>query len=181
MKENLLRIKPSVWVLIAIMLIAVFFGLNLLNYKSPKTILVPGIACGLIIILGAMQFRRELRAGIMTPSGEPEVAQKEVESEDLDEIDAAPSQDNSAYFSGFLWLLGFTLVIYLVGFIYATFLFITLFTRFNSKHNWILSGIIGVVGAAVFWLAFVYFLQSDLWSGAVFQWFNLSHLTLSAK
>jgi uncharacterized membrane protein YfcA len=162
-------------VLIAILLITIFFGVNLFAYNSPKTFLVPAIACGLILVLGAMQLRKELNGDTKKTDSTAASA----ESKPKKQGKVAAKQSDREYFIGFCWLVGFAIGIYLIGFTYSTFLFLLCFIRFNSKHNWFTSGLIAVLGTAVFWGCFVYLLQSELWGGAIFQWFDLAIPTLT--
>ncbi|HOG47692.1 MAG TPA: tripartite tricarboxylate transporter TctB family protein [Anaerolineae bacterium] len=152
-----MKLKSDTWVLIAILAVTLFFGLQLFAYDSLKTTLVPAVACGLILVLGAVQLRGELIAGATAQAG-----------------DAAAKQTNTRYFVGFCWLVGYAIAVYLIGFMGGTFLFLLLFFGLSGKHTWLKSGLIAALGTAVFWLSFVYWLQTDLWSGIVVRWLNLS-------
>jgi hypothetical protein len=160
-----MKIRSSSWVLIIVLLITLCFALSLLSYQSLKSILVPAIACGLILVLGAEQLRRELIAGARDGSAKKD--------------DARARQTHIRYLIGYGWLAGVTTAIYLIGFIYSTFLFLSLVLRFTGKLSWLKSSATALLGTAVFWLIFVYWLQSDLWGGAIFKWFDLNIPTLT--
>ena len=165
--EIIVKVRSGSLVLIIILAITLFFGLYLFTYKSLKTILVPAIACGLILVLGAVQLRRELIASAKADS--------------VKTADEKTKQTNIRYLMGYGWLAGLTIAIYLIGFIYSTFFLLFLFLRFNGKKSWFKSFIIAILGTAVFWLSFVYWLQTDLWGGVIFNLFNLNLPTLTAK
>lgn len=160
-----MKIRSDSRVLIVILAVTLLFVLYLFQYKSLKTILVPAIASGLILVLGTVQLRKELTAG--AKSG---IAEK---------ADENKKQNNIGYLIGYAWLVGYTVAIYFVGFIYSSFLFLLFFFRFGAKLTWLKSGVLGILGTAIFWLSFVYWLQSDLWGGAIFNWFNLHLPTLT--
>ena len=158
-----MKMKSGSWVLIIILTTALFFGLYLLAYNSLKTILVPAIACGLILVLGAEQLRREIVAGAKTVG---------TGIDNVKPMDEEARQTNIRYLIGYGWLAGFAITIYLTGFIYGTFLFLFFFFHFSGKHVWFKSFMIAILGTAVFWLSFVYWLQSDLWGGVIFDLFT---------
>ena len=160
-----MKIRSGSWVLISILAVTLFFGVYLFYYQKLKTVLVPAIACGFILVLGTLQLRRELIAGAKIDSSRT--------------IDEKRKQSNIRYLMGYGWLVGYTAAIYLVGFIYSTFLFLLLYFRFGGKFTWFKSGMFAILGTAIFWLTFVYWLQSDLWGGALFNWFNLNVPTLT--
>jgi hypothetical protein len=161
----MMKIRSGSWVLIVILAITLLFVLYLFYYQSLKTILVPAIACGLILVLGTVQLRRELIAGAKIDSTKT--------------VDEKRKQTNIRYLVGYGWLVGYTGAIYLVGFIYSSFLFLLLFFRFGAKLTWLRSGMFAILGTAIFWLSFVYWLQSDLWGGVIFNWLNLNIPTLT--
>ena len=158
-----MKMKSGSWVLIIILAIALSFGLYLLAYNSLKTILVPAIACSLILVLGAEQLRREIGAGAKTTGAD---------NDNVKPMDEEARQTHIRYLIGYGWLVGFAIAIYLVGFIYATFLFLFFFFCLSGQHRWFQSLMIAILGTAVFWLSFVYWLQSDLWGGVIFDLFT---------
>jgi hypothetical protein len=167
-----MKIKPGTIVLIVILGVTLFLAGCLFTYHGIKTILVPAMACGIILVLGAIQLSNELIASAKTAGANVGSSKT---------VDEKARQKNIEYFIGFGWLIGYTIAIYLIGFIYSTFLLLFLFIRFNGKRSWFKSVMIAVLGTAVFWLFFVYWLQSDLWGGAIFNLFNLNLPTLTVK
>ena len=165
--ELIVKIRPGSWVLIVILAITLFFALSLFSYKSLKAILVPAIACGLILVLGAVQLRRELIAS--------------AKADGVKTADEKTKRTPVRYLKGYGWLAGLTVAIYLIGFIYSIFFLLFLFLRFNGKKSWFKSLTIAILGTAVFWLSFVYWLQTDLWGGVIFSWFNLNLPALTAR
>jgi hypothetical protein len=168
--ELIMKIRPGSWVLIVILVVTLIFALSLFSFKTFKVILVPAIACGLILVLGAEQLRRELIASRKTDGAPRDRATEE-----------KAKQTGIRYLIGYGWLVGVTLAIYLIGFIYSTFLFLLFVLRFTGKHSWLKSSTIAILGTALFWVTFVYWLQSDLWGGAIFNWFDLNWLSLTTK
>jgi hypothetical protein len=167
-----MKIKPGTIVLIVILAVTLFLAGSLFTHHGMKTILVPAIACGIILVLGAVQLSKELIASAKTAGANIDSSKT---------VDEEAKQTNIRYLVGFGWLAGFAIAIYLIGFIYSTFLLLFLFIRFNGKRSWFKSVMIAVLGTAVFWLFFVYWLQSDLWGGAIFNLFNLNLPTLTVK
>ena len=71
-----------------------------------------------------------------------------------------------------LWILGFALFIYLVGFVYAIPIFLLLILRFWAKERWRLAIILSIVSTAVIYLLFVSLLQVNLYPGYLFKIFE---------
>ena len=157
-----MKLKPDTIVLIIILAVALLFTGYLFAYETLKTILVPAIACGLILVLGGVQLFLELRAGVKTARANMAGSKS---------VDGKKRQKHIRYLIGLCWLVGYAISIYLIGFIYGTFLFIFFVFRFNGQYSWIKSGVVAFSGAAVFWLSFVYWLQTDLYDGIIFNWF----------
>lgn len=166
----MMKIRSGSWVLIVILAITLLFVLYLFYYQSLKTILVPAIACGLILVLGTVQLSKELIASAKTAGADIDNAKT---------VDEKRKQTNIRYLMGYGWLVGYMVAIYFVGFIYSSFLFLLLFFRFGAKLTWLKSGMFAILGTAIFWLSFVYWLQSDLWGGVIFNWLNLNIPTLT--
>jgi hypothetical protein len=163
-----MKIKPESIVLIVILAVTLFLAGSLITHHGIKTILVPAIVCGIILLLGAVQLSKELIASAKTASVSIDSSKK---------VDEEAKQANIRYLLGISWLLGYAITIYLIGFIYGTFLFLLLVFRFYGKRSWFKSGMIAILGTAVFWLSFVYFLQTDLWGGVIINLLNL-HLPI---
>lgn len=168
-----MKIKPGTIVLIVILAIVLFFAGTLFTYQGLKPILVPAISCGIIIVLGIAQLFKELSESAKQTG----TAGENSKTAEADEKEA--KHKNKKYLAGFSWLVGYALGIYLIGFIYGTFLFIILFIRIDGGRSWLKSGTVAVLVTAAFWVSFVYFLQTDLWSGAIFNWLNLGLPTLT--
>lgn len=165
-----MKLKSDSIVLIIILAVALLFTGYLFAYETMKIILVPAIACGLILVLGAAQLFKELKTSAKTTPAK---------SEGSGNVDEKKRQKHIRYLIGLVWLIGYAIAIYLVGFIFGTFFFIVFVFHFNGKHSWTKSGLVAIAGAAAFWLSFVYWLQTDLFGGVLFNVFDLNWLTLT--
>jgi hypothetical protein len=168
-----MKIKSESIALIAILAVTLFLAGTLFTYHGMKTILVPAIICGFILILGAVQLSKEFMASAKAAGHDTD------SSKAADEAAEEEKQKTIKYLEGLGWLVGFGVAIYLIGFMYGTCIFLCSIFRFNGKYGWFKSVTIAVLGTAVFWFVFIYLLQTDLWGGAIFNWFNLNLPTLT--
>jgi hypothetical protein len=180
-----MKIRPKTIVLIVILACTLFMAGTLFTYNEIKTILVPAMVCSVILVVGAFQLKKEFgeRANIGDVVIEGATIGKvgggvaAESSRNLDE--EAKRQRNIMDATGVGLLVGYAIGIYLIGFMYATFLFVAPLLRFHGNHSWFKSGVIAFVVTAVFWVLFIYLLKSDLYGGSIFEWLDLNIPTLT--
>ncbi|MFC1971630.1 tripartite tricarboxylate transporter TctB family protein [Chloroflexota bacterium] len=155
------RLRQSSYVLIAIIIVALFFGYFSLTFHSMKGALFPGVISILVFILAAIELVRDL-----TVKGKDE-ANQEVEGE----VGVLPGDRGNVplrrYFITFGWMAGLLLGIYLVGFLISIPLFIFPYLKLHGR-GWLLSLALAAIATAVIFLVFVAALQVDLFPGKFF-------------
>jgi Tripartite tricarboxylate transporter TctB family len=154
-----MKLKPSSYFLIGLLLFALFAFVNSLLFARLKIQLVPLIMSGMIIVLAGVELFREIRR-------EPEVEkakETKVGEEDLEFNTKGQLKD---YIIIFCWLIGFFTGIYVVGFVAAIAIFICAYLKWYG-HAWLKS--IGLAAAAtiIIYLVFVILLQLELYRGII--------------
>lgn len=148
-----MRINPSSLFLIFILLVmAVFIGIAL-TLSSFQSKLLPILVCGFVFILGAVQLRKELSTG-----------ERKTEGTGREE----PDKINSAKFVLTLaWLLGFSLAIYLLGFLVAIPAFVFCYIKLRGR-SWIKSVATAAITTGLVYVIFEFALKAELWNGLIF-------------
>lgn len=151
--------KGSTYFALAILLLAivtVFLSLRITGFKAQFLPLTIGIALGLSALARLFVELRETRA-----------------AEGVGErIKSIPIKATSIILSA-IWLIGFFLMIYLIGFPLAIFLFVTAYVRLHGR-GWIKSTALGLATGGFVYLMFSYFMGLDLYRGVL--WLSLSRL-----
>ena len=73
----------------------------------------------------------------------------------------------------FSWLLGFFLLVWLLGFEYGIPLMVFGYLKFQSNESWVLSIILTVLAFVFFWLLFVKLLTLPFPQGLIFTWLGI--------
>ncbi|HOQ98030.1 MAG TPA: tripartite tricarboxylate transporter TctB family protein [Anaerolineae bacterium] len=163
------RITGDAYLLMGIMLLALFFGYYSLTYATLKSTLVPGVVSGLVFVLAAVQLAKEL-----SQSRKEQPAQKQevtAEASSGDEEAESPLEIVGEWWQNglvFAWLVGYVLLIYLFGFVISTTIFVLAYLRLN-RRSWVVSTITAVMAAAFMYIVFVYTLRSDLFPGIIVE------------
>ena len=74
----------------------------------------------------------------------------------------------------FSWLLGFFLLVWLLGFEYGIPLMVFGYLKFQSNESWVLSIILTVLAFVFFWLLFVKLLTLPFPQGLIFTWLGIN-------
>jgi len=150
-----MKIRPSSYFLIAILIIALAVIARSLTFPSLQTQLFPLIVSGFILVLAMIELSKEFLA-----------ERKAKTTSDLKtESTEGESRGNlRKYFLGWGWAVGLLLAIYLVGFIIAIPLFIFSYLKLNGR-KWLLSVGMAVVMTMFIYVIFVVALKVDLYPG----------------
>jgi hypothetical protein len=147
-----------------IIVLAVLVGMTVfsLNYSSGSRMLplVSGIFCSVLLaFLIAMVFSPKLATWY-----------KRIERKaGADEAAPLTSSERKKEMRIFLWFIGGTLLVYLIGFIAAIPLFLFLFLRFSARESWTMSVLLPAIVTAVIYVTFVAVLRVPLEGGVFFQ------------
>lgn len=159
-----MKIKPILYVYIGILLFVLFFGIYAATYPNIKTKGLPLVLCGVIFILASIALVKELRT-------EPQA--KEDTPIKTEEAELWSAGDVRGYIIGYIWMAGYILGIYLLGFIPATALFTFAYLK-SHKRGWLSSACQSILGTAFIYFLFVVSFHVPLSRGIV--WHLLSKL-----
>jgi hypothetical protein len=148
---NLRVFIPALLIVVMAAVVTVAFGYPYIQAKL--SILFCG---GLILVLALVQLSRELRH----KKGEEKASESEPK-------ESEPNASVSQYGLEFIWMVGFGLTIYLLGFIVAIPLCVCAYMKSHGSR-WLASIITGVMMSACCYIIFVLFLDMRLHSGIVF-------------
>ena len=146
-----MKIRGSTYFLMLILAVTLFVIISSLTMESFSSKLLPLVIGGATFILAALQFAGELK-GVKTPAeGET----------------AAPGAVWSGYLIVTMWIGGFFLSIYLLGFVIAIAWFILAYMK---KHGtgWLTAIIYAGVTTTAVYVMFGYLMKVELYSGIVF-------------
>lgn len=161
------NLKPSVYALIAIMVVALFFGGVSLTYSDIKLSLLPILVCGLIFVLAAIELMRDLKKGKEEDKGLKEKDKGLIE-QTAEEAETAVRSQKRLYILTLAWMAGLILAIYIVGFLVSIPLFIGSFLKTHGC-GWFKSITLAVVTTAIFYGVFVVMLEVPLFMGVLFE------------
>jgi len=153
-----MKIKGSAYVSIGIMAVMLAVIISSLTMGSIKSKFLPIIIAGVVLILGAIVLYREVLSG-----DKPEAAGKGEEKmgEEGDVV------GGYGYLMPCIWVLGYFLAIYFMGFILAIPLFI--FSYMTSHDiNWLKSVLFAIFTTALIYGIFELALEVKLYSGLLF-------------
>jgi hypothetical protein len=157
MTNGMKKVNPgSLFLFVVIVVMAVFFVTSL-GYSDIKVKLMPAIMSGATVVLCLVALVNELRSGSKAdmPTDEDGDA-----IEDEDKIKTPLSQ----YFKAFVWMVALIIGVYLVGFVVAFLIWISVYFGKHGYQRWKSIGIaalLTVIVYAVFTLA----LEIDLYQG----------------
>jgi len=162
-----MRLKPSSYFLIALMAIAVFLGVVSMTYASPKDWVVPLCACGVIVILGAIQLREEIMA---PPEAAVEAKPADDDDDDDDDLSAVTSEETAPEkeLPAFLWVLGLMVGILLFGFLVSLPVFTLAYMKWGARRGWLVAFVSAVLMETCFYLVFVVAVRTHLYPGLLF-------------
>ena len=159
------KMNFTAYVLIAILLVALFFGIYSFGLPNVKARVVPLMATSLVFILAAIELVREIRAN----RGEKEESTQKEQGVKTDIAD-----ERRRLFAVFGWMFGFFVALYIIGFPISVFLFVLLFSKLHGR-GWTMSIFSAVVTAGLIYLVFVVVLKTPLFQGIVFEGFSIEH------
>jgi hypothetical protein len=165
------KMSFTTYVLIAILLVALFFGVYSFGIPNVKARVVPLMATSLVFILAAIELIREIRISRGKKEGS-------IQKEQGGETDI--TDERRRLFAVFGWMFGFFVAIYIIGFPISVFLFILLFLKLHDR-GWTTAIISAVVTAGLIYLVFVVFLKTPLFQGIVFEGFSIEHWIQSGR
>ena len=156
-----MKLKPSSYALIAIIIIALAFIISSLRLEYFESKLLPLLFGGAVLILAAVELVQELGArakvGSQVTAGEEGDATGE----------AVVGARNYLIAGG--WIVGFFLGILMFGFVIGIFLFVFSYMKTHGTR-WVVAALFAVVSTAVLYGGFDYLLGVDLYPGLVFRW-----------
>ena len=153
-----MKLKPSSYFLIGILLVALFAFINSLTFTRLKLSLVPLIMSGIIIVLAGVELFREIRQ-------KPQV-KKAKDKNDEDDLDINTKGQLKDYMIIFCWLIGFLAGIYIVGFVAAIAIFIFGYLKWYG-HTWLKSIALAVAATIIIYVMFVILLKLELFRGII--------------
>jgi len=151
-----MKIKGNAYFLmliLAVILLIIIFSLTMEDLKSK---LLPVLMGGGTFILATMELVRELRSG------------KTLTEDKRTTIGAA---ERRGYLIAGMWIVGFFLAIYLLGFNIATALFVLTYMKMHNT-GWFQSITYAVLTTAGIYGIFQYLMKVDLCPGIVFTMFR---------
>jgi hypothetical protein len=158
------KMSLTSYVLVAILFVAVFFGVYALGIPNVKARVVPLIATCFVFLLTAVELVREMKGS----SGKQE---ESIQTQQAVETIPGEGRRLGALFG---WMFGFFAAIYILGFPISIFLFIFLFLKSHGR-GWTASLFPAVLTAAAIYLLFVFVLKTELFQGIVFEGFSMEH------
>ncbi|MFC1907020.1 tripartite tricarboxylate transporter TctB family protein [Chloroflexota bacterium] len=147
-------------VLISIMLFIIVWSLVAMEDLESK--LLPIIFSSAILILSAIGLFRNIKAG-----SQPDAT--------LTEGVAVENQETAESWRGYLphgvWVVGFSLGIYFLGFMISIPLFVSAYMKYLGRR-WIAAIIFAVLAPVVIHVAFELALEIDLYKGLILTWLD---------
>ena len=157
------KMNSTSYVLVAILLVALFFGVYSFSIPNVKARVVPLIASGLVFLLTLIELVREIHLSRGGKTKEPD-----------------SPEERRRLFAVFGWLFGLFAAIYILGYPISIFLFVLLFLKSHGR-SWMASISSAVVTAGVIYLLFVVVLKIPLFQGIVFEGFSMEHWIQSGR
>ena len=159
-----MKIKPVLYVYIGILIFVLLFGIYAATYPSLKTKGLPLVLCCVIFALTSILLMKELKTD---PQSE------EAEISETAETELWSAGDLRGYVIGYIWMAGYILGIFLIGFIPATALFTFSYLK-SHKQGWLSSASQAIIGTAFIYFLFVVSFHVPLSKGIA--WHLLSKL-----
>ena len=149
-----MKVKPRSYSLIVVLLVSLAIIIRSLTFTYLATKLFPVIIGGLVFVLAAIELGRELLA--------------KGESEMVVEPGEAKGEIGRYLWIG-AWIVGFSVAIYLVGFLIAIPVFILSYLKLDRAGWLIATGIAGVTTVFLY-VVFELLLQVHLYRGLLLTW-----------
>jgi len=153
-----MKIRPSSYFLIVILLFALTLGILSFTYPDLKTGLIPAIISIIVVILSVVQLRKELFKA-------RQIAGETGSGEKVSATEA--SGEFRKYLLVLGWVAGFIFAVYIVGFLVSIPLFMFLYLKLHGQ-KWRISIIMPIIAIAFVYLIFVVLLKLVLFPGIVF-------------
>jgi hypothetical protein len=150
-----MKIERSSYFLICIILFSLFLFVVALTYGNAKMSAVPLIAGGIILLLGAIQLRKEL---LVARKAHPD-------TETIDASNVTAGGEKRQHSIVFVWWVSFVLITYLFGFLIAIPLLVFSFMRFRAHRGWLKSLAVAAIAEISIYVVFVFIMQIELYRG----------------
>jgi hypothetical protein len=150
-----MRLKPGSYFALFLLVLSLAVMIISITFKYWESIFLPLMISSSIFILMSIQLVRELRAH--------DTAKDTTEEKSDDETRAQWHRFRGAL----AWMAGFSLAIYLVGFLICTPLFVLSYLK-RQQTGWIPSIVIAIITVAVIYGIFNVVLRSPLFEGVLF-------------
>lgn len=165
------KISSTVFVLIAILVVALFFGIQSFGLPNIKARVVPIVASTFVFVLAAIELIRELRVGF---------EKKDKPARAPQPVSPAVSGERRRLFALFCWMFGLFVAIYILGYPISIFLFVFVFLKLHGR-GWIASFSSAVLTAGVIYFLFMIVLKIPLFQGIIFEGFSIEHWIESGR
>jgi len=151
--------KGSIYFIVFVLVMAMFFGVYSITYSQTKTKLLPLAVSAIMFILGVAQLVDELNKKKIAQenNGPEEVGRKKDQSSKL--------LPHVIYFA---WLLGLIFGIYILGFIISIPIFIFCFLLLHGE-NWYKSVSTAAITTIILHVVFVLIFKFNLYEGKFFS------------
>jgi hypothetical protein len=162
------KMTGDAYLLIAIMVCTLAFGVVALSYPSMKTKLVPGAVSAIAFVLAGIQLGVELskkRRSDRKANAHAEGNAAAIEDEFSES--AVAWRETLIVFA---WLVGFMVAIYLTGFIISTLLLVFLYLKLHG-FGWVKPIVTAVLAAVTIYAIFIAVLKADLFPGILVEAF----------
>ncbi|MFC2008347.1 tripartite tricarboxylate transporter TctB family protein [Chloroflexota bacterium] len=158
-----MKLRPSSYSLIAIMVIALAFIVSALRLEYFESKLLPLLFGSAVLILAAVELGQELRA--RAKPGDEVIAGEEAGTTTEAGVGAR------SYLIAGGWIVGFFLGILMFGFVIGIVLFVFSYMKTHGTR-WLVAAIFAVVTTAVLYGVFDFLLGVDLYQGLIFRWLS---------
>jgi hypothetical protein len=152
------KLSASAYTLIVLMAVMLVVIAVSLRFQYFATKMLPLLIASAVFVLAALQLGKEI-----STKGEPE----RTAAEDEDSIGEETRVEGRQYLPSLAWIVGFTLAIYLVGFIVAIVLFVLFYMKLHGS-SWLAAVISAVLFTAIIYSVFALALGIDLYPGLLF-------------
>jgi magnesium-transporting ATPase (P-type) len=157
-----MRLKPSSYFLIGVLVIALLMIIAAAPFKSIQTKLLPMVISGIAFILAAAELIKELRA-----KEKPQLPEEKIDQEKPGQSFEEPLLPIRRYGGIMVWVIITSLAIYLIGFLIALPVFILSYLKTHG-YGWLKSIIIAAGMTAILFVVFEVLLRMDLYDGLFF-------------
>ena len=156
-KEGIMEIGRGPTFLMGVMLFAFLFFIGALIYWNAKMSSVPLMASGIILLLGAIQLRKELLGA----------RKAHPDTKKIDESNVTEGREMWQYSIVFIWWVSFVLITYLFGFLVAIPLLALSFVRFRGHRGWLKSMEVAAIAEISIYVIFVVVMKIELYRGVL--------------